>query len=87
MQNYELYDVGFFDLIIADESHRGIYNRYRDLFVYFDAIQVGLTATPVQFIARNTFKLFACEDGDPTSYFSYQEAISHVPPYLSLIHI
>ncbi|WP_245754636.1 type I restriction endonuclease subunit R [Candidatus Accumulibacter aalborgensis] len=82
MQNYELYDVGFFDLIIADESHRGIYNRYRDLFVYFDAIQVGLTATPVQFIARNTFKLFACEDGDPTSYFSYQEAISHVPPYL-----
>lgn len=82
MQSYELFDVGYFDLIIADESHRSIYNRYRDLFSYFDALQVGLTATPVQFIARNTFKLFACEDGDPTSYFGYQEAISHAPPYL-----
>jgi type I restriction enzyme R subunit len=82
MQCYEMFDVGYFDLIIADESHRSIYNRYRDLFVYFDALQVGLTATPVQFIARNTFKLFACENDDPTSYFGYQEAISHVPPYL-----
>lgn len=82
MQCYEMFDVGYFDLIIADESHRSIYNRYRDLFVYFDALQVGLTATPVKFIARNTFKLFACEDGDPTSYFGYQEAINHVPPYL-----
>lgn len=82
MQCYEMFDVGYFDLIIADESHRSIYNRYRDLFVYFDALQVGLTATPVQFIARNTFRLFGCENGDPTSYFSYQEAISHVPPYL-----
>lgn len=82
MQCYEMFDVGYFDLIIADESHRSIYNRYRDLFVYFDALQVGLTATPVKFIARNTFKLFACEDGDPTSYFGYQEAISHTPPYL-----
>ncbi len=82
MQCYEMFDVGYFDLIIADESHRSIYNRYRDLFVYFDAFQVGLTATPVKFIARNTFKLFACEDGDPTSYFGYQEAISHTPPYL-----
>jgi len=82
MQCYEMFDVGFFDLIIADESHRSIYNRHRDLFLYFDALQVGLTATPVKFIARNTFKLFACEDGDPTSYFGYQEAINHVPPYL-----
>ena len=82
MQCYEMFDVGYFDLIIADESHRSIYNRYRDLFVYFDALQVGLTATPVKFITRNTFKLFSCEDGDPTSYFGYQEAISHTPPYL-----
>lgn len=83
MQCYEMFDVGYFDLIIADESHRSIYNRYRDLFVYFDALEVGLTATPVQFISRNTFKLFACENDDPTSYFGYQEAISHVPPYLA----
>lgn len=82
MQCYEMFDVGYFDLIIADESHRSIYNRYRDMFVYFDALEVGLTATPVKFISRNTFKLFACENDDPTSYFGYQEAISHVPPYL-----
>jgi type I restriction enzyme R subunit len=82
MQQYRSFDVGFFDLIIADESHRSIYNRYRDLFVYFDAQQVGLTATPVDFISKSTFQLFGCESGDPTAQFSYQDAISHIPPYL-----
>lgn len=82
MRQFQLFDVGFFDLIIADESHRSIYNRYRDLFLYFDALQVGLTATPVEFIARNTFKLFGCEDGDPTASFSYEDAVAHRPPYL-----
>lgn len=46
MSRFAQLDVGFFDLIIADESHRSIYNRYRDLFDYFDALQLGLTATP-----------------------------------------
>lgn len=82
MRQFQNFDVGFFDLIIADESHRSIYNRYRDLFLFFDALQVGLTATPVEFIARNTFKLFGCEDGDPTASFTYQDAVSHRPPYL-----
>ena len=82
MKCFENFDVGFFDLIIADESHRSIYNRYRDLFVYFDAFQVGLTATPINFIFRNTFRLFECEDKDPTASFDYKEAISHDPPYL-----
>jgi type I restriction enzyme R subunit len=79
---FESFDVGFFDLIIADESHRSIYNRFRDLFTYFDCLQIGLTATPVDFIARNTYELFRCEDGDPTAHFSLEEAISHRPPYL-----
>ena len=82
MRQFQTFDAGFFDLIIADESHRSIYNRYRDLFLYFDALQVGLTATPVEFIARNTFKLFGCDDGDPTASFSYQDAVGHRPPYL-----
>ena len=47
MKCFEDFDVGFFDLIIADESHRSIYNKFRALFQYFDALQVGLTATPV----------------------------------------
>jgi type I restriction enzyme R subunit len=82
MECFQTFDAGFFDLIIADESHRSIYNRYRDLFAYFDCLQVGLTATPVDFIARNTYKIFGCEDGDPTAYFSYEEAVSNTPPYL-----
>lgn len=82
MECFESFDVGFFDLVIADESHRSIYNRYRDLFAYFDCLQVGLTATPVEFIARNTYKIFGCEDGDPTAYFSFGDAIAHTPPYL-----
>ena len=77
MECFETFDVGFFDLIIADESHRSIYNRYRDLFAYFDCLQVGLTATPVEFIARNTYTIFGCEDRDPTAYFSFEDAINH----------
>lgn len=75
-------DVGFFDLIIADESHRSIYNKYRDLFDYFDALQVGLTATPVKFISRNTFDIFDCETTDPTFEFGLDAAINNEPPYL-----
>lgn len=82
MKCYQDFDPGFFDLIIADESHRSIYNRYRDIFRWFDACQVGLTATPVKFIHRNTYSLFGCENEDPTSNFTYEEAIAHNPPYL-----
>lgn len=83
MNRFSQLDIGFFDLIIADESHRSIYNRYRDIFDYFDAMQVGLTATPVKFIARNTFDLFGRENGDPTFSFDLTEAISHEPRYLN----
>jgi len=82
MTCFESFDVGFFDLIIADESHRSIYNKYRDLFRYFDAFQVGLTATPVRLLDRNTYGLFGCEDKDPTSNYTLEEAISHTPRYL-----
>lgn len=82
MKCFETFDPGFFDLIIFDESHRSIYNRYRDLVMYFDGLKVGLTATPVDLISRNTYQLFGCEDRDPTALYTYQEAISHTPPYL-----
>jgi len=82
MNRFAQLDVGFFDLIIADESHRSIYNKYRDLFDYFDALQIGLTATPVKFISRNTFDMFDCENLDPTFEFGLEEAIEHEPPYL-----
>lgn len=82
MNRFAQLDVGFFDLIIADESHRSIYNKYRDLFDYFDALQVGLTATPVKFISRNTFDMFDCDKTDPTFEFGLDAAINNEPPYL-----
>lgn len=82
MKCYEDFDVGYFDLIIADESHRSIYKKYRALFQYFDALKVGLTATPVKFIERNTYELFGCEDRDPTSLYGLEDAIKSNPPYL-----
>jgi type I restriction enzyme R subunit len=66
---------GFFDLIIADESHRSIYNYYGDIFTKFDAIKLGLTATPIDFIDRNTFLFFGTEKGNPTFAYTYEEAI------------
>jgi type I restriction enzyme R subunit len=82
MKCFDDFDVGFFDLIIADESHRSIYKKYQSIFRYFDALQVGLTATPVQFIERNTYSLFECGDRDPTSNFSFEDAIQASPAYL-----
>ncbi|MFI3242395.1 MAG: DEAD/DEAH box helicase family protein [Alphaproteobacteria bacterium] len=88
MNNFAKYDVGYFDLIIADESHRSIYNIYADIFKYFDGLKVGLTATPVEFVNRNTFKLFNCEDGKPTFYYSLDEAINegHLVDYVAYKH-
>nr|WP_321485582.1 DEAD/DEAH box helicase family protein [uncultured Draconibacterium sp.] len=72
----------FFDLIVVDESHRSIYNTYQEILDYFNTITLGLTATPTDVIDHNTFELFECEDGVPTFAYSYDEAVSHIPPYL-----
>ncbi|MCX4246621.1 DEAD/DEAH box helicase family protein [Paraliomyxa miuraensis] len=82
MQCYEDFDVGFFDLVIADESHRSLYDHYRVLFLYFDALQVGLTATPVELTDHDTYEMFGCEPGKPTARFDYDDAIGRQPPYL-----
>ncbi len=75
MQVYERLSVGYYDLIVADESHRSIYQRYKAIFDHFDAIQLGLTATPTDYIDHNTFELFDCGDGLPSYYYSYEQAI------------
>jgi type I restriction enzyme R subunit len=72
----------FFDLIVVDESHRSIYNTYREILDYFNTITLGLTATPTDVIDHNTFQLFETEDGVPTFAYSYDEAVNHIPPYL-----
>jgi type I restriction enzyme R subunit len=73
----------FFDLIVVDESHQSIYNTYQEILDYFNTITLGLTATPTDVIDHNTFKLFECEDGVPTFAYSYDEAVNHIPPFLS----
>ncbi|MBA2330204.1 MAG: DEAD/DEAH box helicase family protein [Flavisolibacter sp.] len=73
----------FFDLIVVDESHRSIYNTYQEILDYFNTITLGLTATPTDVIDHNTFQLFESEDGVPTFAYSYDEAVNHIPPFLS----
>ena len=69
------FGVGHFDLIIVDEAHRSIYQKYRAIFAYFDALLVGLTATPKDEIDRNTYGLFGLEDGVPTDAYGLEDAI------------
>lgn len=86
-KSHEKYNIGFFDLIIIDEAHRSIYFRYKYMIDYFDALVVGLTATPKQSIIKNTFEFFQCSDGVPTHWYEYQEAIDHEPPYLAHFNV
>ena len=77
------FGVGHFDLIIVDEAHRSIYQKYKAIFAYFDSLLVGLTATPKDEIDRNTYGLFGLEDGVPTDAYGLEDAIAEgylVPP-------
>ena len=88
INDYESFDVGFFDLIIADESHRSVYNLYGDLFKYFDALQVGLTATPVEMVSRSTCQLFGCDYKLPTANYPLEQAIAdhNLVPFRVVAH-
>ncbi|WP_238322905.1 MULTISPECIES: DEAD/DEAH box helicase family protein [Pseudoalteromonas] len=83
MRIFQSYDVGYFDLIVADESHRSIYNIYGDIFKYFDALEVGLTATPVEMVSRSTCNLFECDYKMPTANYPLEQAIAdeNLVPY------
>jgi type I restriction enzyme R subunit len=75
--------VGHFDLIIMDEEHRSVYQRYGAVFDYLDSLLVGLTATPRDEIDRNTYGLFELEEEVPTDYYSLKQAVADdyfVPP-------
>jgi type I restriction enzyme R subunit len=77
------YGVGHFDLIIIDEAHRSVYQKYRAIFQYFDAFLLGLTATPKKDVDHNTYELFDIEDEDPTFAYELKEAVNDgflVPP-------
>ena len=71
----KLFTVGHFDLVVCDEAHRSIYNKYRDIFNYFDAPLVGLTATPKSDIDKNTYEVFELQDGTPTYGYELAQAV------------
>lgn len=82
-QREKLFTSGHFDLIIIDESHRSIYKKYQDIFNYFDAILLGLTATPKNDIDKNTYSTFELENDVPTYAYELGEAIEddYLVPY------
>ena len=71
----KLFTVGHFDLVVCDEAHRSVYNKYRDIFNYFDAPLVGLTATPKSDIDKNTYEVFELQDGTPTYGYELAQAV------------
>ena len=71
----KLFTCGHFDLVVCDEAHRSIYNKYRDIFNYFDAPLVGLTATPKDEIDKNTYEVFELENGVPTYGYELAQAV------------
>lgn len=82
----KLFTIGHFDLVICDEAHRSIYNKYRDIFNYFDAPLVGLTATPKDEIDKNTYSIFELENGVPTYGYELAQAVKdgYLVDYMSV---
>jgi type I restriction enzyme, R subunit len=69
------YGPGYFDLIIIDEAHRSVYQKYGAIFEYFDSLLIGLTATPKTEIDHNTYGLFGIEDDNPTFAYELNQAV------------
>ncbi|WP_379866488.1 DEAD/DEAH box helicase family protein [Marinobacter sp. M5B] len=84
------FGVGHFDLIIIDEAHRSVYQRYKAIFQYFDSLLFGLTATPREQVDRNTYDLFDLEQGVPTDAYELEKAVSDgylVPPRVQQVDL
>lgn len=82
-EDNKFYGVGNFDLIIVDEAHRSVYQKYGVIFEYFDSLLLGLTATPKKDLDKNTYSLFGIEDDNPTAAYELNQAVAEghlVPP-------
>ena len=73
---FQDFSPGFFDLIVFDEVHRSIFNKWNEVIEYFDGRLIGLTATPAGFIDRNTFRVFDCDGEMPTYLYDYETAVA-----------
>ena len=84
------FGVGHFDLVIIDEAHRSVYQKFGAIFRYFDSLLVGLTATPRDQIDRNTYELFDLEPGVPTDAYELATAVADgylVPPKVQQVDL
>jgi type I restriction enzyme R subunit len=71
---YNEFTSGYFDAVVMDECHRSIYGAWQTALSYFDALHIGLTATPAIYIERNTFQFYHCKDDTPDFSYPIQEA-------------
>jgi len=71
---YQDFTSGYFDVVVTDESHRSIYGVWQAALTHFDAIHIGLTATPAMYIERNTYKFYQCKDGEPDFSYAIKDA-------------
>ena len=88
--NEARFSVGHFDLVIIDEAHRSVYQKYGAIFRYFDSLLVGLTATPREQVDRNTYELFDLEPGVPTDAYELETAVADgflVPPRVQQVDL
>ena len=88
--NEARFSVGHFDLVIIDEAHRSVYQKYGAIFRYFDSLLVGLTATPREQVDRNTYALFDLEPGVPTDAYELDTAVADgflVPPRVQQVDL
>ncbi len=83
ISRYQEFTSGYFDVVIADESHRSIYGAWQTALTHFDAMHIGLTATPAAYIERNTYTFYQCKDGEPDFSYPIQEAFKegYLAPY------
>jgi type I restriction enzyme R subunit len=71
---YDEFTSGYFDVVVMDECHRSIYGSWQAALAHFDALHIGLTATPAIYIERNTFQFYHCKDDTPDYSYPIQEA-------------
>ena len=84
------FGVGHFDLVIIDEAHRSVYQKFGEIFRYFDSLLVGLTATPREEVDKNTYDLFDLEPGVPTDAYELETAVADeflVPPRVQQVDL
>ncbi|MBO6262091.1 MAG: DEAD/DEAH box helicase family protein [Bacilli bacterium] len=87
------YGIGYFDFLIVDEAHRSLFNKYAEIFEYFDCLMIGLTATPRNDIHKSTYKVFNLDTEMPNyeydlikgvqdGFLTYYRALDRTPDIL-----